>query len=157
VSDVTFKFSKGGKKWVEKHNDVIWVNWKMTSSGEPHNRMTSLWKVTIFDIYGKQQKLKSKQSSWCYLSIYTLKHCTNLFVGKIKWRVHSEQSKQETMRLKVCLHETQIFVSFDMNRSHLICVVRHKLGRATQNLAEQHKIVISCKYCIQVLPLIPTA
>jgi hypothetical protein len=44
----------------------------MTSSGEPHNRMTSLWRVTIFDIYGKPQKLKSKQPSWCYLSIYTL-------------------------------------------------------------------------------------
>jgi hypothetical protein len=48
----------------------------MTSLGEPHNRMMSLWRVTIFDIYGKQQKLKSKQPSWCYLSIYTaLQQC----------------------------------------------------------------------------------
>jgi hypothetical protein len=34
--------------------------------------MTSLRRVTIFDIYSKLLKLKSKQPSWCYLSIYTL-------------------------------------------------------------------------------------
>jgi hypothetical protein len=76
MSDVAFKFSKGVKKLsphrVEKCDDDIWVNWKMMSSGEPHNRMMSLWRVTIFDIYGKLLKLKSKQPSWHYISIYTL-------------------------------------------------------------------------------------
>jgi hypothetical protein len=61
---------KRREKWVEKCDDIIWVNWKMMSSGEPHNRMTSLWRVTIFYIYGKLLKLKSKQRSWSYLSTY---------------------------------------------------------------------------------------
>jgi hypothetical protein len=79
----------------ELKNDVI--GW--------HNRMTSFWRVIIFDICGKLLKLKSKQAFWRYLSINTLVYRTfgsSSIFNFVKWRKWlSTEPRRETLDTKL--------------------------------------------------------